>query len=275
MRYVIALASLLLASLPLHAASWQPGPASWPKAFTDAGLHGTMLVYDEQTDRWLVHDEARARRGFLPASTFKLFNALVALDTGAVQDEYDVIRWDGKDRSVFGKAMPMWNRDNSLASGMRYSTIWFYQEVARRAGAKRMQAYLNSANYGNRDISAGIDRFWIEGGMRISAEQQVAFLRGLADGSLPFTERAQEAVRRISVLEDGKHYTLHGKTGYGDKTAPDGHDVGWFVGWSEYRGQRWFFALNADMVDQTDAAKRVVLTKALLVAIDALPASDR
>ena len=121
-----------------HAAEWQEHP-EWRAAFADAGIKGSMLVYDEKQNSWHVLDATRARHGYLPASTFKLFNALVALDTGAVEDEYEVIRWDGKLRGLKDAPIAEWNRDNSLASGMRYSTVWFYQEIARRAGAPRMQ----------------------------------------------------------------------------------------------------------------------------------------
>ncbi len=272
MRFTLLFSLLCLLVAPVHAATWQT-PPSWPKLFADAGVQGTMLVYDEAADRWSVFDEKRARHAYSPASTFKLFNALVALDTGAVKDEYDVIRWDGTERKVFGKPLAEWNRDNSLASGMRYSTLWFYKEIARRAGQARMQAFVDKAGYGNRDISGGIDRFWIDGGMRISAEQQVAFLRGLADGKLPFSARAQEAVRRISITDAGVGYTLHGKTGYGDKAGNDGADVGWFVGYTEYQGKRWFFALNVDVRKPIDGTGRIPLAKSLLVSLGALPAA--
>lgn len=256
-----------------HAQGWQEQPA-WRALFAQAGLHGTLLVYDEKGDRWLVTDEARARRAYLPCSTFKLFNALVALDTGAVRDEFETIAWDGKVRMLGDKPNIEWNRDNSLASGMRYSTVWFYQEVARRAGQQQMQAWIDRVGYGNRDISGGIDMFWLSGGLRISAEQQVAFLRRLASGTLPFSPRAQEAVRRISITESQPGYELHAKAGFGnDAAGTASHDgLGWYVGWVEYQGRRWFFALNADMPTFADAPKRISLAKAMLAQIGAMPA---
>jgi beta-lactamase class D len=268
---LLALLGCLLAP-PATAAPWIERP-DWTAAFDRAGLQGTMLVYDEQADRWLVHDADRAKRRYLPASTFKLFNALVALDTGAVKDEYETVRWDGKIRRIGGQPMPEWNRDNSLASGMRYSTVWLYQEMARRAGQARMQQWIDRAGYGNRDTGGGIDRFWLGGALRISAVEQIAFLRRLADGGLPFSARAQEAVRRISITEAQPRYVLHAKTGWGTQAAADGRtDLGWYVGWVEARGRRWFFAMNIDLRDPADAGKRVVLAKELLRQARALPA---
>ncbi|SFR94546.1 beta-lactamase class D [Dyella sp. OK004] len=261
---------------PAQAAVWQEHP-EWRALFTKAGVPpGTMLVYDEKADAWHVLDAQRARHGYLPASTFKLFNALVALETGAVKDEYEVIRWDGKTRGPADSPIAEWNRDNSLASGMRYSTLWFYQEVARRAGEQRMQAWIDKVGYGNRDINGGIDHFWLGGKLRISAEQQVDFLRRLADNKLPFSSSAQEAVRRISITESQPGYELHAKTGFGNDAAQNAaHDgLGWYVGWIERDGRRWFFALNVDMPRFSDAPKRVALAKQLLTQLGALPPAD-
>ncbi|MFC5742414.1 class D beta-lactamase [Dyella tabacisoli] len=271
-HWLAALPLLLILPLRIHAAAWQEHP-EWAKAFAEANTHGTLLVYDERADTWHVLDTERAKHPYLPASTFKLFNALVALDTAAVKDEYEVIRWDGKVRSIDGKPFAEWNRDQSLASGMRYSTVWLYQEVARRAGQERMQQWIDKAGYGNRDIGGGIDMFWLSGKLRISAEQQIDFLRRLADDKLPFSPRAQETVRRISITESMPAYVLHAKTGWGTHAAQNAanDDIGWYVGWVERDGRRWFFAMNLDLSATSDGAKRVPLTKELLRQLGALP----
>jgi beta-lactamase class D len=252
-----------------HADTWREHP-EWGRTFAQAHLHGTLLVYEEDTKTMHVFDATRARHPYLPASTFKIFNAMVAIDTGAVTDEFETIPWDGTVRSIGGKPMAEWNRANSLASGMRYSTVWLYKEVARRAGQQRMQAWLDKADYGNHDISGGIDRFWLDGGLRISAEQQVSFLRRLADGTLPFSARAQEIARRITVYESAPTYELHAKTGWGTNAAQDNpdpakaSDIGWYVGWVEHDGKRWFFAMNIDIRNPDDAGKRVTLARQML-----------
>ncbi|HEY6941654.1 class D beta-lactamase [Dokdonella sp.] len=248
-------------------ARWHVHP-EWAREFAARGLEGTALVYDEASDRYHVYDRARAQARFSPASTFKLLNAMVALETGAVKDEYEVLRWDGVQRRY-----PDWNRDQSLASAMRFSAVWFYQEMARRAGAARMQAWLDRVGYGNRDIGGGIDRFWLTGALRISAVEQVAFLRRLARGELPFSAAVQETVRRITILDSDPAYILHGKTGWAvrDDTAGPA-DLGWFVGWVERGGRRWYIALDVDMPrGAEDAAQREPLARALLARVAALP----
>ncbi|MEZ5462641.1 class D beta-lactamase [Dokdonella sp.] len=264
-RVALILFGVLLVSDALASdIQWQER-ADFSRIFVQADVIGTVVVFDETGQNWLVHDPIRAEAAYSPASTFKVFNALAALESGAVSDEYEVIRWDGQERR-----MPAWNRDHSLASGMRYSVVWFYQAVARRIGAKRMQAYLDAVDYGNRSIGDTIDQFWLDNSLRISARQQVDFLRRLADGKLPFTERSQEAVRRITISTDAPGWILHQKTGWSTRGAADGKtDLGWSVGWLERDGRRWFFAINIDMPAADDATKRLSIPLRLLESIGA------
>jgi beta-lactamase class D len=270
MRSRYALVCLLLLSFAAGAAAprWEE-PPEWAAEFASRAVDGTMVVYDESADRYQVFGRARAETRLSPASTFKLFNALVALDSGAVKDEYEVIRWDGVQHSIAD-----WNRDHSLASGMKFSALWFYQEMARRAGAARMQQWIDKVGYGNRDIGGGIDQFWLGGKLRISAVEQVAFLRRLATGTLPFSPRAQETVRRIAIVESAPDYVIHAKTGWARKSdIGRTDDLGWYVGWVERGGRRWFFALNIDMPrGWQDAAQRTAIARAVLVRAGALPA---
>lgn len=235
------LAVVVLAVVPVTAGPRveADGPA-WAEAFEDLGVEGTAVVFDERARRFTYHDRSRAATRFVPASTFKVLNALIALENGNVADEFEVLRWDGVDRGL-----PMWNRDHSLASGMRFSAVWFLQEMARRTGAQRMQEWVDHVGYGNGSIAGGIDQFWLTGDLRISAVEQVGFLRRLADGSLPFAGAHQESTRRILAAEDAPGHTLYGKTGWTTRSGQA--DIGWYVGWVERAERPWFFALNIDM----------------------------
>jgi len=266
-RFALILSLLVPVAAHATAASWQEHP-EWAKEFAGRGVNGTALIYDELADRYLVLDRERTETRFSPASTFKVFNAMVALETGAVKDEYEVIRWDGVQRQF-----PDWNRDHSLASAMKFSVVWFYQEMARRAGEQRMQTWIDQVGYGNRDIGGGIDRFWLSGALRISAAEQIGFLRRLAAGTLPFSARSQETVRRITIQESAPDYVLHGKTGWAvQENTKRENDLGWYVGWVERDGKRWFFALNIDMPHGADdAPKRIAIGRALLTRVGALP----
>ncbi|HEX3096240.1 MAG TPA: penicillin-binding transpeptidase domain-containing protein, partial [Usitatibacter sp.] len=155
----------------------------WRRQFDAKGVEGTFVLFEPLEDRYRVLDAARAGRRFLPAATFEIANALIGLELGSIADEDEVFPWDGRP-----KPFAAWERDQVLASGMRESVAWMFQEVARRTGRARMREGLERLEYGNRDMSGGIDLFWLQGGSRISAMEQVAFLHRLAEGRLPMTQ---------------------------------------------------------------------------------------
>ncbi len=232
--------------------------------FAAAHTTGTFVMWTPDVRRLEVCDGARAQRGYLPASTFKLFNALVALDTGAVRDEREVLAWDRVPR-----ARPEWNRDTNLADALRDSTVWFYQEMARRAGPARMREWLERARYGNAQGADAIDHFWLDGELRISALEQLAFLDRLRQGTLPFSARAQIIVRAISERDRGPGHVLHAKAGLTEAHAPA---LGWYVGWVERDGKPYVFALNVDIHDPVaDAPRREALARQFLTRLGALP----
>lgn len=232
---------------------------NWGAYFHAAEVHGCFLLYDLQRNEYLVYNPKRTNTGFLPASTFKIFNSLVALETGAVRDESEVIKWDGVERMA-----PAWNQDHNMRSAFKNSTVWFYQEMARRVGRERMQQYVNKAGYGNRNIGGRIDSFWLDGDLRTTAKQQIEFLVKLHRSRLPFSPRVIKIVKDIFIAERTDQYLLRAKTGWaglGDKSVPQ---VGWWVGYVERGNEAYFFAMNIDIKKDEDAAVRKSITKSIL-----------
>lgn len=205
------------------------------------GFTGAFVFFDLNDNRYIRFNSERCAERFLPASTFKIMNSLIGLETGVIPDENYVIPWDGTPYDV-----PAWNRDHTLKTAIQNSVVWYYQELARRVGQARMQQYIDTANYGNKDISGQIDTFWLEGGLRISADEQVAFLERLYRGDLPFSQRAMATVKEILVLEKTTTYQFSGKTGTVQRVAPR---IGWFVGYIEEASNVYFFATNIESQD--------------------------
>ena len=238
----------------------------WKALFDRRGVPGTFVLFEPTRDRVQVLDEARARRGYLPASTFKIPNALIGIETGAIADEHEVFEWD---RRPYPRAV--WEMDHTLDTGMRDSVVWMFQEVARRTGKGRMREWLDRLEYGNRSMAGGIDQFWLQGGMRVSAMEQVAFLHRLAEGRLPASQRAQRLVRNAMVVEKARDYTLHAKTG----TASGSNAIGWWVGWVERRGRvEAVFAVNLTPHRQAPFADRFVIARAILAAEGYIPSES-
>lgn len=237
--------------------------SDWAPLFAAEKVRGTLAVWDERTRARWVHDPARATRRYLPASTFKVPHTLFALDAGVARDEFQRFRWDGVRRRV-----DAWNQDQTLRTAMRHSTVWVYQRFARTLGERRERAYLKRIGYGNADVSGGVERFWLDGGLRISAREQIDFLRRLHRNTLPFSGSHQRLVKDLMVVEARRDWILRAKTGW--TTQPD-PDIGWWVGWVDRLDGAVFFALNLDMPrGNDDAPKRERIVRKALASIDAL-----
>jgi len=242
---------------------WQERP-DWSHWFSEAGVTGTIAILDGRDGSRWVSDSARACTRFIPASTFKVPHALFALDAGLVRDEFQVFRWDSTRREI-----QSWNRDQNLRSSIRNSVVWVYQGFARALGEARERRYLRRIGYGNAEPSGGIDRFWLDGGLRISALEEIAFLERLYRNALPFRVEHQRLVKDVMIVAAGPDWILRAKTGWAARMNPQ---IGWWVGWVERPDGPVFFALNIDMpAGGKDTPKRMAIVRAILRSIGALP----
>src|ERR1700738_683423 len=235
------------------------------KRFADEGPVGTFVGY--KTDDYLIiaSDKDRSGEAMLPASTFKIPNSVIALETGVVGDpDKDVFKWDGVVRSIEG-----WNRDHTLRSAIAASAVPVYQEIARRIGAERMQKYVDLFEYGNRDIGGGIDQFWLTGNLRIDPMQQVDFVDRLRRGALPVSKRSQELVRDILPVTKSGDAVIRAKTGLlgAEVGRPS---LGWLVGWVEKGSDRTVFALNLDVREPRHTEARMTIAQQCLADIVAI-----
>lgn len=262
LRVVLAVLALAPAISPATE-TWRER-AEWARFFSDGGVDGTIAIADERFKSSWVYGKARAGKRYIPASTFKIPHALFALDAGLVRDEFQVFRWDGVRRDIAS-----WNRDQDLRSSMQNSVVWVYQEFARAIGEDGERRYLSKTGYGNADPSGGIDRFWLEGKLGISAYEQIAFLRRLYRNELPFRVEHQRLVKDVMIIEAGRDWILRAKTGWQARLEPQ---VGWWVGWVEWPEGPVFFALNIDMPKGgSDLPKREGIGRAILRSVQALP----
>ena len=226
------------------------------KLFSDAGVNGTFVLYDVTGKRLVFHNPPRAETRFIPASTFKIPNSLIGLETGAVTDVEELIPYGGKPQYL-----KVWEQDMGLRNAIKVSNVPVYQELARRIGLERMGEYLQKLDYGNKDTGSRVDMFWLEGPLKISALEQTRFLARLAQGELPLSSKTQENVRGIVQVKQGRDWILYAKTGWTTTPAPD---IGWWVGWVVKNEQVFSFALNIDMPDKGDSARRKELGEASL-----------
>ena len=236
------------------------------KYFEAEGLIGCFVLYDLKKERFVRYNPKRCSVRFSPASTFKIPNSLIGLETGVIPDENLVLKWDGEKRWV-----PAWNQNQDLKAAIKNSTVWYYQELARLVGEERMKKFVTAFEYGNQDISGGIDQFWLNGTLRISPDEQITFLRKLQASKLPVSQRSLDIVKKIIVLEETPTYVLRGKTGW-HKT--DERSVGWLVGWVEKGEEVYFYVLNTEAPEplrETFAQARHTILRGILHELDVLP----
>lgn len=241
-----------------------------------SGMDGTFVVLDARTGHRMVHDLERARKRFIPASTFKIPHSLIALETGIVDGTDFELSWDPAVVPPETFWPESWRRDQTLRSAFRDSVVWFYQELARRVGPDRMRAYLDRFRYGNRQIGGGIDEFWLRGDLRISPLEQTEFLHRLYDRDLGVSERTTALVEELMVLEETPWYRLSGKTGTAELTPS--RELGWLVGALHTGDAFYLFALNMEgdrVWEDWPPASRTDLVRDLFRTLGLLAPSSR
>jgi len=201
--------------------------------YDEFNVEGSFVLYDPQEKKYIFYNKSQYEQMFSPASTFKICNSLIGLETGVIKDENFVIPWDSVVRN------PVWDHDHDLKTAFANSTVWYYQELARRVGEQQMKYWLDKSDYGNADTTGGIDQFWLTGGLRISPKQQINFLERLHENKLPFSKRSVDIVKNIMIVKDTLNYVVRAKTGWG------GHgnsDIGWYVGYVEVDDRVYYFS---------------------------------
>jgi beta-lactamase class D len=236
--------------------------------FKEADLEGNFFLYDYKKKTYKITDKADFLRLSSPASTFKIPNSLIALELGAVKNENEVLKWDGKKRWI-----DAWNADQNMQEAYKNSTVWFYQELARRIGEKQYKKYLKACDYGNHYIGKDLTTFWLgeSSALQISPKNQLEFLVKLYEEKLPFSKRTFEITKRIMIREENENYILRAKTGW---AQAGGKDIGWFVGYVEKKDNVYFFALRVNKPLEKEmpdfVSKRIEITTKILKKLEIL-----
>ena len=207
---------------------------------------GTFGLYDNGTGQFTIYNLSRFKdSAYLPASTFKIVNSLIGIESGRISDEKMVIKWDGKTRTFSnGDTIAVWNKDLTMEEAFKASSVPYYQEVARRIGKDTMQYWLDSLKYGSKKITTKIDSFWLDNSMKITADEEMGLVKKLYFGQLPFQKRTQDIVKKVMLQESNANYRLSYKTGWGN--LENGKALGWIVGWIEENRHPYFFVLQLE-----------------------------
>jgi beta-lactamase class D len=227
------------------AAPLKPQSLNAKNYFKDAT--GCFLLYNMKTNTFeKVFGEENCRVDYTAYSTFKVPLAVMAFDSGALKDENEVLKWDGKKST-----RPESNHDHDAKSWMRDSIVWFSQRLTSKIGEEKLQAYLNSFNYGNKDLKAGITEAWLVAptskgpSLKITAYEQVDFMKKLWTNSLSASPRSMTLTRDITYLETSPNgFKLSGKTGSNFYDKAHKQAFGWFIAHLEKDGLEYIVVTN-------------------------------
>ncbi|MBK7557977.1 MAG: class D beta-lactamase [Chitinophagaceae bacterium] len=252
----VAFCILLFASCSVNKAN---NDDSLKKYFDENGVDGCFTMLNNADGKVTVYNMKYDTMRFSPASTFKIFNSLVGLQTGVITDEKMVIKWNG-----IKTWNEDWNRDMDMTEAFRISSVPYYQEVARRIGKDTMQQWIDSLGYGNKIISGPVDSFWLNNTLKISPDEQLGLLKKLYFDQLPFRKSVQQMVRDVMLQENNTAYQLSYKTGWG--FGEDGNAIGWLVGWIEENKHVYFFVtfVKAPAKEIDMKTVRLNITKGIL-----------
>lgn len=266
MKFIHAALMLLLIFMPvfcLDVSSYAADDPDLANLFRAAGVEGTIVITSLGGKETYVSNKARSEERFTPASTFKIPNTLIALQEGAVSNEKEVIKWDGKD-----KGFDSWNKDQTLETALPASCVWFYQELAKRVGNEKYVNWLSKLGYGNRMTGPDVTKFWLEGELKISPKEQIDFLKRLYEERLPFRKEHMRLLKKLMIVEEKPDYTIRAKTGWAMRIKPQ---QGWYAGYIETGGRVWFFATNIEISKKGDEMFRKEITMEALEAKGIIP----
>ena len=232
---------------------------SLKKYFDSANVTGSFALFDNSQGNFTVYNLKRYRdSSYLPASTFDIVISLIGIQTGKINNENMVIKWDNIKRNE------AWDKDLTMTEAFKNSAIPYFQELARRLGRDTIKKWIDSLSYGNKNISGAIDSFWLNNHLKITSDEELGLAKKLYFDQLPFFKHTQEIVRAAMLIENNANYKLSYKTGWGLKE--DGHSIGWIVGWVEENRHPYFFVLNMESIDSKPDMdnKGTVILKSIL-----------
>lgn len=220
-------------------------------AVTSASAHTICTVVADPGSRKILLEQGDCATRTTPASTFKIAISLMGYDSGFLKDAHNPTLAFHEGYPDWGGAA--WKQPTDPARWIKYSVVWYSQQVTQSLGMTRFADYAGKFGFGNADVSGdkrhpdGLTHAWIDSSLQISPLEQVAFLGRLVNRELPVSEHAVAMTDQITEVARIGGWDIHGKTGTGFPARADGSDDesrgwGWFVGWATGGGKTLVFA---------------------------------
>jgi bla regulator protein blaR1 len=222
-----------------------------------ADYEGSFVLYNKKTEQYNIYNKNKSTLRISPDSTYKIYSALYGLESNTISSENSTFKWNG---IIYPS--DTWNKDQSLSTAMKNSTTWYFQELDKKVELEKIQAFLNSINYGNHNLSGGIDQYWLESSLKISPVEQVQLLQAFYTNQLGLKPENIKTVKDTIKLEEKDGAILSGKTGTG--TVNGKNMNGWFIGYVETEQNTYFFATNIQHGSNSNGKKAAEVTLSIL-----------
>jgi len=245
------------------------------KYFTNCNVNGSITIYDNNQHRWIMSDTTDAKMETLPASTFKIINILVALETGVIKDENEIVEWVGKtDTSLYGYRPDIYH-GMTVKEAFQVSAGWVFLELAKKIGKENYKKFLAKCDYGNANISDATADFWNFGSLGITPVNQIEFLKKLYSNDLPFSRRNIDIVKSVMITVQNENFTIRGKTG---QTKSGENKIGWWVGYIETAKGVFFFATRITQLKKSNDKNfrncRIDVTNSILKELNVIQSTE-
>lgn len=216
---------------------------------------GCFILYDVFKEKVIEkYNPKRCATRIAADSTFKIALSLMAFDQNLISSK-TVFKWDGQE-----KGLPQWDHNQTPKTWLTYSAVWVSQELTPQLGLIKIKKYLDDFKYGNQDFSGtpgkddGLTQAWLSNSLKISGNEQFAFLKRFMDRDLKVSKKSIELTSHNMFLQKlANGWLLYGKTGSG-RDASDMTE-GWFVGFIEKEKQKYIFVTNFTSLNKADVVE--------------------
>ena len=218
---------------------------------------GSFVLYDQSADKWNIYNMEHASTRVSPNSTYKIYDALLGLESGIITPEHSTFTWNGEPYPFNS-----WEADQDLTSAIHNSVNWYFQAIDSQAGFEAVRTFLQTINYGNQNTGTNLNLYWTDFSLKISPIEQVELLQDFYQNNFHFDSKNIQAVKKALLLSTTSSGSLYGKTGTG---RVNGKDVnGWFIGYIETANNTYYFATNIQSSSGATGSQATEITESVL-----------
>ena len=218
---------------------------------------GSFVLYDQSADKWNIYNMEHASTRVSPNSTYKIYDALLGLESGIITPEHSTFTWNGEPYPFHS-----WEADQDLTSAIHNSVNWYFQAIDSQAGFEAVRTFLQTINYGNQNTGTNLNLYWTDFSLKISPIEQVELLQDFYQNNFHFDSKNIQAVKKALLLSTTSSGSLYGKTGTG---RVNGKDVnGWFIGYIETANNTYYFATNIQSSSGATGSQATKITESVL-----------